>query len=382
MEYLYTVIDYGSSALKVAFTKEVNEHPQSENPHYFTMSPEVIEVSADAIDKYRSAFIVDPVKYCCVGINDRYYAVGELARQAFRSTLNLVEPKSNYAVQRTLAVVAVAAQLTRTKTSFKLFISCLLPPGELLDKAILEENLRTALKEFKTPTGTFQVNLRYFNCHPEGGGLSLFYESHRGNLEDRSLGVIMMGHRNASCFTVNGKVYQKFRSTDLGFSAIVTDIKEATSAYKDEDLTPAVAKYLLGNEEDKKPLEQILLRNDREMRARELDTLLKAISSAKASFWSAFEQWLIVQFPQIDEIVFGGGVGEIFERQIIAHFDRLPNLPNKDHSGLYLHGGLKYPKDTLIPQELQPRFADVQCLWEQDMLIVAQSYWQNKQRKK
>jgi hypothetical protein len=53
MEYLYAVIDYGSSSLKVAFTKEVNEHPKSENPHYFTMSPEVIEVSADAIEKYR-----------------------------------------------------------------------------------------------------------------------------------------------------------------------------------------------------------------------------------------------------------------------------------------------------------------------------------------
>ncbi len=84
MEYLYAVIDYGSSSLKVAFTKEINEHPKSENPHYFTMSPEVIEVSADAIEKYRSAFKVDPAKYCVVGIDDRYYAVGELARQAFR----------------------------------------------------------------------------------------------------------------------------------------------------------------------------------------------------------------------------------------------------------------------------------------------------------
>lgn len=379
MEHLYLAIDYGSSLIKVVFGDRLDE-----NPHYFTMQPETIEVSTEAIEEYRSAFVADPARYCFIGVEGSYYAVGGLAQQVFRSTLNLAEPKSNYAVQRTLAAVAIAARLAGIDTAkkFRLFLSCVLPPGELRDRDILKEDLTIALQNFDTPTGKLRVSSWYFNCHPEGGGLSLFYERYRGDLGDRSLGVVMMGHRNASCFTVRHHMSQEFRSSNLGFATVVSDIQALTSAYSEKDLTNAVARYLLGKEEDKEPLTKILLRNTQQAREQELDKLLKAISISKLKFWNAFAQWLAMQLPQIDEILFGGGVAKIFEREMADYFkDKLPNLPEKTYPGVYLQGGLKYPEKTLIPIELQARFADIQCLWEHDILPNAKSYWQNKKEK-
>ena len=249
MEYLYAVIDYGSSALKMVYSTQLTDTPQ-----YFMMQPEIIEVAVDDVQEYRKNFNLDPTRYAFVGTNDRYYATGELAQEVFRSTLNLTEPKSNHAIGRTLAAVTVAAQLSQIDVGkkFRLFLSCLLPAGELVDRDILEDNLREAFKNFDTPMGRLQVNLKYFNCHPEGGGLALFYQEHC-DLADRQLGVIMMGHRNSSCFVIQNHVYRRFRSTDLGFATIVNDIQLATSGYKDKTIAAAVATYLT-QQDDRTPL--------------------------------------------------------------------------------------------------------------------------------
>ena len=373
MEHLYAVVDYGSSALKVVYSRELNDTPK-----YFTMQPEIIEVSADAVKGYRKNFSSDPARHAFVGTNDRYYAVGELAQDVFRSTLNLTEPKSNNAIGRTLAAITVAAQLAQINVSkkFRLFLSCLLPAGELVDRDILEDNLREAFKNFDTPMGGLQVNLKYFNCHPEGGGLAVFYEEHC-DLADRQLGVIMMGHRNSSCFVVQNSIYRRLRSTDLGFATVVNDIQLATSAYKDKTITAGVATYLLSNGQDKTPLVKMLMRNNPTAREQELDNLLKAIDISKGKFWNSFVQWLAIQLP-LDEVVFGGGVAELFKIEMLDYLSgKLPNLPNKNCPAIYLHGGLEYPDNTLIPTDLQARFADVQCLWEKDILPVAKSYWDN-----
>lgn len=376
MEYLYAVIDYGSSALKMVYSTQLTDTPQ-----YLMMQPEIIEVAVDDVQEYRKNFNLDPTRYAFIGTNDRYYATGELAQEVFRSTLNLTEPKSNNAIGRTLAAITVAARLAQIDVGkkFRLFLSCLLPAGELVDRDILEANLREAFKNFDTPMGRLQVNLKYFNCHPEGGGLALFYEEHC-DLADRQLGVIMMGHRNSSCFVVQNSVYRRLRSTDLGFATIVNDIQLATSGYKDKTITAAVATYL-SKEDDRTPLVKMLLRNNPIAREQELDKLLKAIDLSTRKFWNSFAQWLAIQLP-LDEIVFGGGVAELFKVEMLDYLSgKLPNLPDKNCPAIYLHGGLEYSDDTLIPTELQARFADVQCLWEKDIMPIAKSYWLNVSEK-
>ena len=94
-------------------------------------------------------------------------------------------------------------------------------------------------------------------------------------------------------------------------------------------------------------------------------------------------QWLRIQLPNIDEIVFGGGVGRIFAQEIVDRFEnKLSNVPGENHQAIYINGGLIYPEGTSIPVELQDRFADVQCLWEKDILVIANEYWSGRARKK
>ena len=71
----------------------------------------------------------------------------------------------------------------------------------------------------------------------------------------------------------------------------------------------------------------MLLRNNPTAREQELDgKLLKAIDLATRKFWNSFVQWLAIQLP-LDEIVFGGGVGELFKVEMLDYLsDKLPNI--------------------------------------------------------
>ena len=376
MEYLYVVIDYGSSLIKVEYGKELNHCPD-----YFSMQPEVIKVSPIAIEGYQELFTKSPTNYAYVGTEGTYYAVGRLAQEDFRSTANLSEPKLSCAVERTLAVIAVAAQKSEVGKKFKLFLSCLLPPGEYNDGQLLGEKLKQALRSFDTPIGKLQVNMAHYECFAEGAGLSMCYDKYRGGLGERKLGVVMMGHRNLSCFMVESGIQHKFRSSGLGFSTVALEVQARTSGYEERDITAAIAPYLLSPSKDQATLEQLLIRNTPSGREEELVKLVKAIDLAVTNYGNAVVQWLTVQLPNIDELTIGGGAAKIIKDVLANHYrGKLPNEPGKNNSAVYFNGALKYPSDTLVPLELQARFADVQCLWECNIIPTAQAYWAKKKK--
>ena len=380
MEYIYVVIDYGSSIMKVECDTAFNQ-----SPRYFTMEPETIEIKFSAVSDYRSRKedqVQASLTEVFVSVKDLYYAVGKLARQEFRATPNLAQLKLSSAVPRTLAAIWVAAQKCAVGKKFKLFLTCVLPPGEYEDRHSLKERLREALLCFDSPTGKLQVNMIYFKCFPEGAGLSMCYDKYRGGLGERKVGVIMMGHRNLSCFMVEDSIQHKFRSSDLGFSTVVLEVQSRTSGYKERDITAAIAPYLLSPSKDQTTLEQLLLQNTPSEREEELAKLVKAIDLAVTNYGNAVVQWLTVQLPNIDELTIGGGAAKIIKDVLANHYrGKLPNEPGKNNSAVYFNGALKYPSDTLVPLELQARFADVQCLWECNIIPTAQAYWEQKKKK-
>jgi hypothetical protein len=369
MENLYITLDYGSSGLKCLYSKEAT------TPQSFMMEPEITEVRAEAIEKYRQKgkFQGEAIAHSFIGIEGTYYAVGRLAQKQFLSTPVLSDLKSLDAVQRTLAAVWVAAQKSSLSKKFRLFLSCLLPPGELGDQSILEKNLREALRGFDTPTGKHQISMPYFNCYPEGGGLSTWYQEKRGELGDRKLGVIMLGYRNASCFRVEKGVYEKFRSSEIGFSKIVSEVQDGTSGYTDTEITITVTEYLQSKNESQ--LEKILRQKKPADRETELEKMLVAIRIAKSTYWNALKKWLESQLGEIDELIVGGGVADLMCEDLAEHYrHKLPNLPGSDRPGVFLQGGLQYPANVAIPKELQTRFADAFCFWETDTYPNAVQY--------
>lgn len=382
---IFLGVDLGSSLVKVLHSSTVNVEP-----NYFTIEPEMILVEGHLLDKYRQPHFSPTVAedYAFVGVGANYYAVGLLARKSFSSTPDLRLLKSSYAVQRILTAVWLAVVKSGGKIGekgIKLFITCLLPPGELKDVHKMMNSLAEALTSFDTPLGVLQVNLRHFDCHPEGGGLALYYQQFHSQSKSRMLGVVMMGHRNTSVYQLNQGIAQNPRSSDLGFALVAKDIQQMTSGYKERDIVKATAKYLISgvtDVPDDKHLRKILLSIDSADREQELAKLIEAVASAKNAYWNSIKQWLTTQLDETTDLLVGGGTCRMFTSELRKYVCQLPEIVGKPESIYFLNAGLKYPSDALIPKELEDRYADVYCLWSLKLAPIASEYVKRNARKK
>jgi hypothetical protein len=383
MMELYLTVDLGSSLIKVIYGNDF-----SQPPRYLAIEPEIIEAPQISLADYRRRhdFQGHAEDYTFIGIGTKYYAAGMLAKRKFRSTTNLALLKSNYAVQRILAAVSIAVEKLRMGKKIKLFLTCLLPPGELKDKHLLDRDLRTALSLFDTPIGNLQAKLMYFACHPEGGGLSMHYQKCFPDCQNRVLGVVMMGHRNLSAYIVNRGMPTTHKSLDLGFVSMVREIQENTSGYNEYDITRSVARYLLAevNESASNPkyLHDLLLKAKDTDRKQELEQLVDAIESAKKMYWRAISQWLTIQLSEVTDILIGGGTCRMFTKEFRGYTWNLPKIVGKPESRSFLNAGLVYPDNSAVPSELRDRYADAQCLWDSGLMPVVREYQGRKQLSK
>jgi hypothetical protein len=378
---LYLTIDLGSSLIKVLHGTQPNKL------NCLTIEPEVAEISAKIMSQYQNV-AGNPVKRIFVGIGDRYWAVGILAKEEFRATANLLKLKSEFAVQRILAAVWTASQNYDTgRSELKIFMSCLLPPGEMQDRDSIESDLTIALKEFDTPSGKIQSKLKYFNCHPEGGGLAEFYTKNHPEIADKRLVIVMLGHRNLSCYTIDSGYAKNYQSSDLGFVSVIKSIQSQTSGYSESAIAEYVPKYIRAvidrnpsfNDRHNKELARqkllpMLLRSSDVDRQRELETLAEAIDIARASYWNSISQWLEIQLGQANDVVIGGGTCWLFAEELDRFIRSLPRIQSNMAIYNRLNAGLRYPNNSNLPVDLQDRFADAYCLWWSDLAVVAERY--------
>jgi hypothetical protein len=372
---LYVTIDLGSSLIKVLYGND-----WTKEPNYLAIEPEIIEVPTKPLDEYRrSNFKGNPEDYAFVEVEGKYYAVGRLATKQFRSTTNLMLLKSHYAVEKILAAVWIASEKLGGGKKIKLFLACLLPPGELKGKDALDLKLTAALKSFDTPSGRLEVKLMYFGCYPEGGGLSMHYQKRHPECRDRVLGVVMMGHRNLSAYTVNQGVPDTYKSSDLGFISMVREIQQETSGYADRDISRSVARYLLSNSsypDPEKHLKELLRRLDATDRQQELAYLIEVIERVVGDHWLKIAAWLTTELAAVNCIVLGGGSCNIFRAQLKVFVLGLPKIIGTPKPISYIDAG--WLGSNSIPEDFKSRFADAQCLWHHNLLPVMKKY--QKQR--
>ena len=107
------------------------------------------------------------------------------------------------------------AQRLDLGNSFDLELSCLLPPGEFAERERLQTKLSEALTDFDTPIGRFSVRLIDAQYRPEGMGVAHLYHINRSHVTGK-VGKIMAGHRNISCYVMQGKQPVKKATSDLG----------------------------------------------------------------------------------------------------------------------------------------------------------------------
>jgi hypothetical protein len=351
---LKLAIDFGGSATKVYAAAD-------DTPLSLVMAPEVIEVRSIDVDSYRHQQDLDLSHRSFVGVGDRYFAVGDLAVR-LGATQALRRLKAETAVYKVLAVISILSHRLDLGRSFDLELACLLPPGEFADRHRLQVRLEEALADFDTPLGGLTVRLSDVLFFPEGLGVAHLYHLNR---PAHKIGVIMAGHRNISCYVMQGKQPTQKATCDLGFQAWIGAILDRTSGYELGTLTPAVATYWLS--EDKQDLIGTLRHRDVREREFELDRLVQTIESTHATYWQAIQDWLDDRLPpDIEEVMLAGGTADVLRRNFLNYLkSRLPPKPDCGNlPGIFNDRSFKQIPSLNVPDGYQARFADVYCLFQ------------------
>jgi hypothetical protein len=349
---LKLAIDFGGSSTKVMATTE-------DKSSALVMSPEAIEARSEYLDDYRQQLGADLLHRCFVGVGDRYFAVGSLA-VSLGATQALKRLKSQTVAAKVLAVVSILANRWNLGRSFDLELGCLLPPGEFSDRSQLQLELGEALADFDTPLGGLKVDLKAISFYPEGFGIVHLYRLQRpGTVK---FGVIMAGHRNISCYALQGDRLINPATCDLGFKFWIDLILEKTSGYELGSLTDAVAEYWLTKDEG--VLEPIL-RSTKD-RDRERQQTIETIASTKVLYWQAIQDWLADKLPtDIEEVMLSGGTADVLKTDFVDYLKpRLPLRPDcGNRPGIFNNRAFKLPPLD-VPAAYQSRMADVYCLHE------------------
>lgn len=323
------------------------------------MSPEAIEARSEYLDDYRQQLGADLLHRCFVGVGDRYFAVGSLAA-SLGATQALKRLKSQTVAAKVLAVVSILASRWNLGRSFDLELGCLLPPGEFSDRSQLQLELGEALADFDTPLGGLKVDLKTISFYPEGFGIVHLYRLQRP--QTVKFGVIMAGHRNISCYALQGDRLVSPATCDLGFKFWSDLILEKTSGYELGSLTDAVAEYWLTKDEG--VLEPILRSNkDRDW---ERQQTIETITSTKVLYWQAIQDWLADKLPtDIEEVMLSGGTADVLKTDFVDYLK--PRLPLRsdcgNRPGIFNNRAFKLPPLD-VPAAYQSRMADVYCLHE------------------
>lgn len=348
-ETLLLVLDFGGSATKIIGGLTGTEREA------VAMNPEICEMPKETLQSKTIGGIKGARQNrAWVGVSDKYYAVGYLAK-SYLATPQLKPLKASLAIPKILSACWVMAELFNLGNRFNLSLACFLPPGEYEDKAEFKKELSSALSEFETPDGIFKISLKDFDCKPEGSGV--FMEHWRLEKETalNALCVnLMFGYRNASAVLVERGNVGKFQTTDLGFIQMVESVQQKTSGYTIEKLTKAIAQW---DGTDDNCLMSLLRQETKEAKVIELDNLKSQIQIARIEYLSRLKNWLREVVPKdVEQIVISGGTADYLKPDLKEWAKTVSPVT------LFWHGGVKLPED-IQAVGLGNRMADVWVLW-------------------
>ena len=195
---LLVAIDFGTSGIKA--TGSI--YDAKEHRHTIFLSPEIIEIN-ESIAK--TVEYVDPggIDRLWVRVEAKYFAIGRMARELMATTL-VAQAKSRFICEKTAAVVWAIAKHFDLPPNIHLDLICLLPPGELREREILQDLVKQVLGDFEAPDGCYSVTVDRVQYLPEGIGIYERFKSWYGaSVRDVEIGILMMGHRNTSFFTAH-----------------------------------------------------------------------------------------------------------------------------------------------------------------------------------
>lgn len=340
---LIVSLDPGTSLTKIVY--QVVAQDVSCEPKIISMEPSVIEVDEELIDIYESRKIYNPspendawIKY-----EENYYAVGFLAQKYFDARNSLKELKYENSIPKVLAacgaIVTREANATReantmretntkneangNKTdlgcNFDLSLALLLPYGEWEDRERLENALANALKEFNFQSQNFCVNLKVFECMPEGGGLMLTQSRKLGDrFNSMAIAILMLGYRDVSTVVFDRGI-PSGSSDKFGLVWMLEKIRTLTSGQNLYDLIKPI--HQAGSKPNEKNLKSLIKSKNEDFRADEIENLISSVLSSRKEYWKKISDWLFANIPvDIDLVIIGGGTSKYFHKELKKYF--------------------------------------------------------------
>lgn len=355
IQTLYMSIDYGASATKAFFGLT------TDNYSILVMPPQSIELDKNLLSKYPENSNHESRAW--VGLNERYYAVGNLAKTY--SAISARRPlKSDSVLEKTCAVVSIAAEMLKLGSKFKLVLNYVLPPGELGNRAnreLLVAEFKNALKDFDTPSGRMRVNLIACDGYPEGMGLLLFHRKYFLESASKTIAVFMLGFRNSSVFYSRKGAIGGYETNDLGFSFHLKHIVSNSPGYKIDELIEPVYRY------QRQPSNEILfkpiLKKRPEQQDVELASLKEVIKVSKDYYWNMIRTWIYECLDSdIDRVIICGGTADYLKPELVEYLQ--PKFPptTNGRSELYFHSSIDLPS-KVQEKKMGYRLADIFCLW-------------------
>ncbi|MBD2254727.1 hypothetical protein [Nostoc parmelioides] len=318
-------------------------------PQFITMSSEVADVERESV----AGLAINPLTFdaAWVGIGLDYYALGSLAKNKFAGTSAVRDLKYQYALPKVAGLLWLTCQHLDLKEA-DVFIHLLLPSGESKDGNTLGKRLSAALKQgIITPTGRLKLKQRNFYVSLEGAGIISYRSRTLGSAcNHQTIGMLMLGYRNASFTVIKAGNQIKAESTDLGMNWLIERFVEQTSVGLSKDdlrLPKALVEANSGNLEPLRSLSRKTKSADIES---DLTLFRQSLNLVRREYCRALLRW-IRNIAAVDEVLICGGTGE-FVRSELTQFFEDEAIP------IIWNGGVNVPT-VLDTHKLGSRLADV-----------------------
>ncbi len=344
-QMLLLTLDPGTTDSKICY--RIAEEGSLSSFKLLLMESLTTNVSQESIEAYESDRITTPLpeSEAWIKYDDEYYVTGFLA-QRFGAVVDKKALKYEGAITKILATVGVIAVKEGLSSKLDLALSVVLPYSEWQDRNKIQQELETALSCFYFRDTEFCVNLPFFKCFPEGGGLMVTRGKKLGQQFRQSKIIsLMWGYRDLSVVTSDRCVIEG-KTVKLGFLEMLEEIQRLTSGLEEKELLYAV--HNAGAKITTKKIQHLAKSQSAKRRAEEILQIAEAIKRVRADYWQRVHKWLLMALPhESQEIVVGGGTAYYFGKELKDFLGR-----NYSNTGVYWSADLE--RDVQIIFNLDP----------------------------
>jgi hypothetical protein len=349
MPDLSVAIDVGGSSTKIVY-----QTAAMDKSHCWQMPPAVEPISQAQLDRFfeQQAGLgqLHPSLHAWLAIDDQVWVVGQMALR-FMPEDRIQEKKYENALYKVLAVVGAILEGHELATDklISLRLAMVLPMDEFGDRKRLQAQLQLMLKSFHFRGRRYRVKLDHWLCRPEGAGLMAFYlKQFPTEFAEKSVGFVMLGHRNVTGLRFDAGELMASDSPLLGFAGVLDQVVAATSGIQPLPLCEALFQaHYQATDQIYRPhqtfhpewaslpaMQALITVKQPALREAELAELERAMQNAMQDYWTRLERWLLKIFPgAINTVVIGGGAALFLQPELEVHFNYPPCRGKEDYSG-------------------------------------------------